>query len=163
MINTWRILIKKNCQYHLTGEIDIFYILSQICCFENMLCWLFSVFVREKGTLILTLFYTPRGYWKIQLQHSAPRPPPPPLPVPSENYFSFSVFLCFTGPLYWRERGRGWAWSQIIPPQESLALYKSFNPYSAGSTVRMRQSLQEARMTCQMYIESHSKFWQVLF
>jgi hypothetical protein len=28
----------------------------------------------------------------------------------------------------WREKGKGRAWSRIIRPQESLVLYKSFNP-----------------------------------
>jgi hypothetical protein len=51
----------------------------------------------------------------------APRPTPSHL---FSNCLSFSV----VGPAYWQERGRGRAWSRIIRPQESLALYQSFNP-----------------------------------
>jgi hypothetical protein len=49
--------------------------------------------------------------------------PLPPLPVSSR--LSFSVFLCVTGSAHWRERGR--ERSQIIRPQESQVLYRSFN------------------------------------
>ncbi len=41
----------------------------------------------------------------------------------------FSVFLFVEGRAYWRERGKGRAWSQIIRPRKSLALYKSFNTF----------------------------------
>ncbi len=86
----------------------------------------------------------------IRALPSSPIPPPPALPSESIEWFiecqaflrsydppplrsasclSFLVFMCVAGPDYWGERGgrRGRAWSRILRPQESLALFKSFN------------------------------------
>ncbi len=54
--------------------------------------------------------------------------PPSLPPSPSASCLSFSVFLCVAGRAYCWERGVGrvWARSQIIRPQESLVIYKSF-------------------------------------
>jgi hypothetical protein len=51
-------------------------------------------------------------------------------PLPSPTCFSFSVLLCVASPAYWGERGR--AWSRIIRPQKSWALYKWFNTLSSS-------------------------------
>jgi hypothetical protein len=53
-------------------------------------------------------------------------------PSLSRRQVVFSVFLCvaLASRAYRRGilgGGRGWAWSKIIGPLESLALYKSFN------------------------------------
>ncbi len=53
---------------------------------------------------------------------------PPPFTHPSRQLVaSLSQSSCVAVRAYGRERGRGWARSQIIRPQESLVLYKSFN------------------------------------
>jgi hypothetical protein len=46
----------------------------------------------------------------------------PPPPTRQQLFFSFSVILSVAGRAYWR--GRGWVWSQIIRPLESLVLCK---------------------------------------
>ncbi len=99
-----------------------------------------SAFALCTHTYILSGMVDPtvstREYWMIYrgagllgsgLPDSAPRPPPCPS-LPSAS-FSLSVFLSVAGPSYWRGVGEGswWAWSQIIRPRESLALYKSFS------------------------------------
>ncbi len=46
-------------------------------------------------------------------------------PLPPHPVSKLSLFLCIAGRAYCRERG--WAWSQIIRPRESPALYKPFS------------------------------------
>jgi hypothetical protein len=55
-------------------------------------------------------------------------PTHPLAPLSRLGCLSFSPFLCVASRAYTDGRGgrRGWAWSRIIQPQESLALYKSF-------------------------------------
>jgi hypothetical protein len=61
---------------------------------------------------------------------SVPRPPRSP-PLSRQQLVSLYQSSCVS-PVYlpegreWRGRGRGQAWSRIILPQESLAIYKSF-------------------------------------
>jgi hypothetical protein len=60
----------------------------------------------------------------LAVYDSAPRPPPPPSPVSNLPIF---LRLPVWSSLLPGEGGAGWARSRIIRPQESLALYKSFN------------------------------------
>ncbi len=74
---------------------------------------------------------------------STPAPSPP---LPSANCLSCTVFLCVACPAYWRERGR--TWSRIIPPRESLGLYKSSILSACG------QANQERCAHCQKFMLS---------
>ncbi len=77
--------------------------------------------------LILNAFLLFRGLGFLAVVWFGSSPTPFP-PLPSASCLSFTVFLCVAVRAYWRERGRGaGARSQIIRPQESLALYNSFN------------------------------------
>ncbi len=78
------------------------------------------------GYVLESIEWFIEGQAFLRTYYMAQRPPPSP-PFPSASCLSFSIFLCIAGPAYWRERGSGWAWSRIILPQESLALYTSFN------------------------------------
>ncbi len=77
-----------------------------------------------------------RQYWMIyrgpgflRSYNSAPRPPPSS-PLLSATCLYFSVFLCVAGRAYSEGRGgKGWSWSRITQPKESLALCKSFNTF----------------------------------
>ncbi len=63
------------------------------------------------------MIYRGPGFLAV-VYDSAPRPPLP--------HLSSASCLSIDGRAYWLGV-RGWAWSRIIRPQESLALYKSFN------------------------------------
>ncbi len=56
---------------------------------------------------------------------SAPRPLSSPLC--RQQVISLSQSVCRRSSLRREEVGRRWEWSKIIRPQQSLALYKSFN------------------------------------
>ncbi len=88
-------------------------------------------------TSLYTLSAVGREYWVIYrgpgflaVLWFGSSPTPFPLSFRSASCLSFSVFLCVADQACWRptgERGRGWARSRIIRPQESLVFYKSFN------------------------------------
>jgi hypothetical protein len=69
----------------------------------------------------------------LRLYDSAPHPPPAQCPLPTPSTVS-KLDRRHTGRLrkrdnlLAREGEVGWAWSQIIRPQESPSLYKSFSP-----------------------------------
>jgi hypothetical protein len=62
----------------------------------------------------------------LRSHNSAPRPPPLPLSVSKWSLFLI-IPVCRRSSLL-TGGGGGRVWSRIIRPQESLGLYKSFNP-----------------------------------
>ncbi len=100
--------------------------------FFDILCYFLPrLFPPSRCTFACRVHFTSESIeWLLEDQNflrsydAAPSPLPPPL-LPSASCVSFSVFVCVAGLAYWL--GGGVRKSQIIPPRESLVLYKSLN------------------------------------
>jgi hypothetical protein len=76
----------------------------------------------------LRLFRLPRNNFLLETANPTSGPSPTSSPV-SKLHLFLSLPVCRQSTLRTGEGGRRWARSRIIRPQESLALYKSFNSY----------------------------------
>jgi hypothetical protein len=85
---------------------------------------------------------------------SVPRSPPfPPLPPVSKLSLFLSLTVCRRSSLLTGEGGRGWAWSRIIWPHESLALCKYLNALYSNLLTREEGSGRGAKSL------DHKKAW----
>ncbi len=111
----------------------------------------FTLIIGRSGVREYWMIYKGPGFLAVVCFGSTPIPFPN-LFKPSANCPFFSVSC--VSPVELTDGGRGWAWSRIIRPQESLALYKSFDTLWAEV---------EQKIECCLYFCCSIKIYCIFF